>query len=65
PSKKALKSWGQAGRRGKIILEKSIFPEHSGYQLRIFAQSADQRVISVSSDLIDLGINDRPRGQEL
>lgn len=65
PSKKALRQWSQKGTTGSISIEKDMLSEKACYQLRIFAQKADGAVCGTSSDLIDLGINDRPRGQEL
>ena len=65
PSKKPLKKWTVNGTAGSISLERSLFGEDACYQLRIFAQNADGRLLGVSSDLVDLGINDRPRWQPL
>ena len=65
PSKKASRSWTQKGTQGNFVVEKSMFSDNACYQLRVFAQRADGSVCGVSSDLIDLGINDRPKGQEL
>lgn len=65
PSKKSFRLWTQKGTKGSISIEKDTLFENACYQLRIFAQKADGTVCGTSSDLIDLGINDRPRGQEL
>lgn len=65
PSKKSLKSWTHEGTTGSVLLDREMFSENACYQLRAFAQRADGSVCGVSSDLIDLGINDRPKGQEL
>lgn len=65
PSKKALKSWTQAGTTGHVEVGRSMFPEDACYQIRAFAQRADGSVCGVSTDFIDIGINDRPKGQEL
>ncbi len=65
PSKKPLKRWIEKGTTGSISIGKDFFTDNAGYQLRVFAQKADGSVSGTSSDLIDLGINDRPLGQEL
>ena len=65
PSKKALRTWSEPGTTGTFFLDRNAFPEDASYQLRVFAQRADGSVCGVSSDLIDLGISDRPKGQEL
>ncbi|MCC7532284.1 MAG: hypothetical protein IT342_27520 [Candidatus Melainabacteria bacterium] len=65
PSKKPLRKWIESGTRGGILLGKELFADDACYQLRVFAQKADGSVCGTSSDLIDLGINDRPSGQEL
>jgi hypothetical protein len=65
PSKKPLSNWTCNGTRGSISIEKDMVSDNACYQLRVFAQKADGSMIGTSSDLIDLGINDRPRGQEL
>ncbi len=65
PSQKSLQSWTENGTTGSILIRRDVFPDDACYQLRIFAQRADGRICGASSDLIDLGIDDRPRGQEL
>lgn len=65
PSKKPLKQWTAGGTAGSIKLEKNLFADDACYQLRIFAQKADGSLCGVSSDIIDLGINDRPKWQPL
>jgi hypothetical protein len=64
-SKKPLRKWTEKGTIGSILLGKEMFADKACYQLRVFAQKADGSVCGTSSDLIDLGINDRPVGQEL
>jgi hypothetical protein len=64
-SKKPLKRWTLAGTTGSIKIDKDAFPENACYQLRVFARKANGEIAGTSSDLIYLGINDRPKGQEL
>lgn len=65
PSKKPLRTWTVNGTLGSIKLDKSLFADEACYQLRIFAKKADGSVLGVSSDIVDLGINDRPKWQPL
>ena len=65
PAKKPLKTWSQAGTTGDIAMERAMFPEDACYQLRVFAKKADGSLTGMSSDQVNLGINDRPPGQEL
>jgi hypothetical protein len=64
-SKKPLKTWTLAGTTGSISIDKDVFPEDACYQLRVFARKTNGQIAGTSSDLIYLGINDRPKGQEL
>ncbi len=64
-SKKPLKTWTLVGTTGSITIDRDIFPEDACYQLRLFASKANGEIVGTSSDLIYLGINDRPKGQEL
>lgn len=64
-SKKPLKTWKVDGTTGSIVIDKRDFPEAACYQLRIFALKSNGQIAGTSSDIIYLGIDDRPKGQEL
>jgi len=65
PSKKAMRSWEVDGTMGSVKLDRDLLTEKACYQVRIFARKADGSICGVSSDLIDLGIDDRPAWQPL
>ncbi|HNB20945.1 MAG TPA: hypothetical protein PKZ32_00915 [Candidatus Melainabacteria bacterium] len=60
-SKKSLKVWNFDGTTGSIVLERSMFPQKALYQMRIFAKSAEGEIVGTSSDVIYVGIDDRPQ----
>ncbi len=64
-SGKAMRRWKLADTKGRINVERNWLPSNGCYQIRVFAVDPDGSICGTSSDVIYLGINDRPKGQEL
>lgn len=62
-SKAPLRRWTLQGTSGSISFEKNDFPQPACYQVRVFAQKNNGEIAGTSSDIIYLGIDDRPNRQ--
>ncbi len=64
-SAQSMKRWTTLGTSGEIELQREFFPSKTCCQVRIFAIKADGRIVGTCSDPVYIGIDDRPKGQEL